>query len=151
MKYIALLVAAAGAINISKKNKNDPVTCHGKDHDPQYCNEVSKDGNFDSPCPEPLEKIVALQTGFWTQAPDGAPVENHCTNANKATRQDETCSTAGNSAWNTHTSARTAAPANAQAAPYPGHDLHVQLGFWTQAPDGAPVENHCTNANKATR
>merc|ERR1740130_744090 len=90
------------------------------------------------------------KVAFWTQAPDGVGEENHCTNANKATGADQTCSTPGNSAWNTHTSARTFQPVDAQSAPYPGHVEHVQLGFWTQALDGGPVENHCTNANKAT-
>ena len=65
-----------------------------------------------------------VQTGFWTQAPDGAPVDNTCTNANKATGADETCDTAGNSAWNTHTSSRTASQTNALSPPYPGHGLH---------------------------
>ena len=40
----------------------------------------------------------------------GAPLENHCVNANKTTYGFETnqdCSTPGNSAWNTHTTART--------------------------------------------
>ena len=36
------------------------------------------------------------------------PETNICTNANKATTVDQTCSTAGNSAWNTVTSSRTA-------------------------------------------
>ena len=70
------------------------------------------------------------------------PVENHCTNANKATKADQACSEAGNSAWNTHSTARTGKPADAQAPPYPDHKLHLQL---------APLENHCTNANKATK
>ena len=52
------------------------------------------------------------------------PVENHCTNPNKATGVDEDCSAAGNSAWTTFSSSRTAAPKDAQAAPYPGHTLH---------------------------
>ena len=53
-----------------------------------------------------------------------APETNYCTNANKATGTDETCSTDGNSAWNTHTTSRTANPKNAQASPYPDHTLH---------------------------
>ena len=52
------------------------------------------------------------------------PVANHCVNTNKATGYDEDCSTPGNSAWNTHTTARTGDPRNAQASPYPGHALH---------------------------
>ena len=71
------------------------------------------------------------------------PEANICTNANKATTEDEACSTAGNSAWNTITSARTGKPADAQAAPYPGHAEHLQLS-------AAPEANTCTNANKAT-
>ena len=71
------------------------------------------------------------------------PEANICTNANKATTEDEPCSTPGNSAWNTITSARTGKPKDAMAAPYPGHAEHVQL-------DVAPETNTCTNANKAT-
>ena len=52
------------------------------------------------------------------------PVKNTCTNPNKATGVDEDCSTAGNSAWNTFSSSRTAQPKDAMAAPYPGHTLH---------------------------
>ena len=53
-----------------------------------------------------------------------SPATNACTNANKATTEDEDCSTAGNSAWITITSSRTAKPVNAMAAPYPGHAEH---------------------------
>ena len=53
-----------------------------------------------------------------------APVANVCTNTNKATGVDEDCSTPGNSAWNTHTTARTGDPTKAQAAPYPDHTQH---------------------------
>lgn len=73
------------------------------------------------------------------------PEANICTNANKATTEDEACSKAGNSAWNTITSARTAKPADAQATPYPGHIEHIQL-----ASDVAPETNVCVNTNKAT-
>ena len=55
---------------------------------------------------------------------EAAPATNKCTNANKATTDDESCSENGNSAWNTKTSSRTANPENAQASPYPGHTLH---------------------------
>ena len=67
---------------------------------------------------EKLEDLMMLQS-----APVEA-VENHCTNANKATGVDEDCSAAGNSAWNTFSTSRTAEPKDAQAAPYPGHTLH---------------------------
>ena len=53
------------------------------------------------------------------------PATNTCVNPNKATKIDEPCSEPGNSAWNTHTTSRTAKPADAQAPPYPGHALHL--------------------------
>ena len=53
-----------------------------------------------------------------------APETNYCTNANKATGNDESCDTPGNSAWNTHTTARTGDPRKAQSPPYPDHALH---------------------------
>ena len=38
----------------------------------------------------------------------GAPATNSCVNANKtAFGEDQSCDTPGNSAWNTHTTART--------------------------------------------
>ena len=52
------------------------------------------------------------------------PVKNHCTNANKATGVDQECTVPGQSAWNTITTARTAKPKDAQAAPYPDHKKH---------------------------
>ena len=52
------------------------------------------------------------------------PVKNTCVNINKATGVEEPCSTAGNSAWNTHTTSRTDDPRQAQATPYPAHTLH---------------------------
>ncbi len=42
-----------------------------------------------------------------------SPDTNTCTNANKATGKDQLCDEAGNSAWNTHTTARTGNPADA--------------------------------------
>ena len=53
-----------------------------------------------------------------------APETNYCVNPNKATGVDQSCDTPGNSAWNTHTTSRTADPRNAQAAPYPDHTQH---------------------------
>jgi protein tyrosine/serine phosphatase len=96
-----------------------------------------------------------------------SPAANTCTNANKATTDDEDCSTAGNSAWNTISTSRTAKPSAAQDAPYPGHAEHIQLevetaptktgeGVTGKGMKGAldfavsPAANTCTNANKAT-
>ena len=56
----------------------------------------------------------------------GAPLTNHCVNANKtAFGEDQDCDTAGNSAWNTHTTARTGTQTDALKAPYPDHTLHL--------------------------
>ena len=52
------------------------------------------------------------------------PAKNYCVNTNKATGIDQDCSTPGNSAWNTHTTARTDDPRKSQAGPYPDHKLH---------------------------
>ena len=83
----------------------------------------------------------------------GAAAENHCVNANKtAFGADQDCDTPGNSAWNTHTTARTGSQTNALKAPYPDHTLHVQLAAedpWREPlTPGAAAENHCVNANK---
>ena len=64
---------------------------------------------------EKLEALIQLQAD---------PVENTCTNPNKATGVDEDCSAPGNSAWNTFSTSRTGEPKDAQTAPYPGHTLH---------------------------
>jgi hypothetical protein len=53
-----------------------------------------------------------------------SPATNSCVNTNKDSAEDEDCSLAGNSAWNTITTSRTAKPADAQAEPYPGHTQH---------------------------
>ncbi len=65
--------------------------------------------------------IIASAQAINIRAP---PVANVCTNANKATGFDQDCSTAGNSAWNTHTTSRTGDPRGGQAAAYPDHVLH---------------------------
>ena len=65
--------------------------------------------------------LIASASAINIRAP---PVKNICTNANKATGIDQDCSTAGNSAWNTHTTSRTGDPRQAQAGPYPDHKLH---------------------------
>ena len=66
-------------------------------------------------------ELLGLDGWRWFQAATPAPETNYCTNANKATGVDQACSDTGNSAWNTHTSAITKTPMNAQAAPYPDH------------------------------
>jgi len=92
----------------------------------------------------------------------GAAATNACVNANKTDfGADQDCDTAGNSAWNTHTTARTGTQTNALKAPYPDHTLHLQLiadlGMTADAPGdawreplspGAAATNACVNANK---
>ena len=68
--------------------------------------------------------VVAMIASVSAVNIRAAPEPNFCTNANKATGLDQDCSTPGNSAWNTHTTARTGDPRKAQAAPYPDHVLH---------------------------
>ena len=70
-------------------------------------------------------ELLGLDGFQWNQAPIPDPETNYCTNANKATGEDQACSDPGNSAWNTHTSAITGNPENAQAAPYPDHPWSV--------------------------
>ena len=57
-----------------------------------------------------------------------SPVANICTNINKTdadnAASDQDCSTAGNSAWNTHTTSRTADPEQSLTPPYPDHAKH---------------------------
>jgi len=128
-----LMIVGAGAIQL--KQKSDPTICYpGMDNcdTPVICTKGSPptigisckrdDEHVEGKKEAPAASFV--QTGFWTQAPDGASMTNTCTNANKATGADETCDTAGNSAWNTHTSSRTASQTGALSPPYPGHALH---------------------------
>ena len=133
MKFGLLMIVGANAIQLQR----EPLLtwspkAHKPDHKVDYF--VPNFGPKDEDIATTQKNIkdlgvkfpsfVQTEAEYWTQAPDGAPVANTCTNANKATGADETCDTAGNSAWNTHTSARTASQTNALAPPYPGHALH---------------------------
>ena len=66
-------------------------------------------------------ELLGLDGFQWNQAPIPDPETNYCTNANKATGEDQACSDIGNSAWNTHTSSVTKNPEKAQDIPYPDH------------------------------
>jgi len=101
----------------------------------------------------------------------GEALTNSCVNANKTDfGADQSCDTAGNSAWNTHTTARTGTQTNALAAPYPDHTLHIQLSAETlpAAPaaaastpstdawrepltPGEALTNSCVNANNTSQ
>ena len=82
---------------------------------------TSPDGTYSNPNSVANGGYASEWTSSLAQA---APVKNTCTNPNKATGVDEDCSAAGNSAWNTFSTSRTAEPKDAQATPYPGHTLH---------------------------
>ena len=69
--------------------------------------------------------LGASKASSLKQLSGGAPETPICTNANKATTEDQDCSTAGNSAWNTITSSRTGKPKDAMAPPYPDHAEHI--------------------------
>merc|ERR1739848_239339 len=66
-------------------------------------------------------ELLGLDGWQWNQAPTPEPETNYCTNANKATGEDQACSDGGNSAWNTHTSSTTKNPEKSQDLPYPDH------------------------------
>ena len=70
---------------------------------------------------QPQYELLGLDGWRWFQAATPAPETNYCTNANKATGDDQACADPGNSAWNTHSSAVTKKPVDAQSAPYPDH------------------------------
>ena len=77
---------------------------------------TSPDGSYN-----PQETFRSDSTTRMAQV---SPVKNTCTNANKATGEDQDCSAAGQSAWNTISTSRTGDPTKAQTAPYPNHTLH---------------------------
>ena len=66
-------------------------------------------------------EVLGLDGYRWNQAFTPDPDMNYCTNANKATGNDQACSDTGNSAWNTHTSSITKKPTLALTGLYPDH------------------------------
>ena len=76
----------------------------------------------------------AIDSGFvqtfpeydgWKEADKPDAAVNTCVNVNKASGVEEPCSTIGNSAWNTLTSAKTDSQTTALDAPYPLHQYHL--------------------------
>jgi hypothetical protein len=61
----------------------------------------------------------------WKEANKPDAATNTCVNINKASGEEEPCSTVGNSAWNTYTSAKTDSQTTALDAPYPLHQDHL--------------------------
>ena len=125
MKFLAI-VAAVSAIQLSK----EAVPAHARSYNAKS-EVVSGDMavNNDDVLMHPFGDNTFAQTfpeyDGWKQAAKPDAATNKCVNTNKASGEDEPCSTIGNSAWNTLTSAKTAKPKNAQAAPYPIHQDHV--------------------------
>ena len=100
-----------------------------------------------------LSSGPAFDSAWREPMSPGAAAKNACVNANKTDfGSDQDCDTPGNSAWNTHTTARTGTQTNALKAPYPDHTLHVQLlaeDPWREPlTPGAAATNSCVNANK---
>merc|ERR1719183_558377 len=114
MKFaIFALIGAASAINLVRE--------HPSEHKNYNSNSERIPNNFQANNKDILENDgyirdhnLFVQTrgiddnGHWVESAIPAPVANHCTNANKATAEDQSCDTDGNSAWNTHTTSRTA-------------------------------------------
>ena len=122
MKFLAL-VAAASAIQLAKED----MPAHARSYNAD--SEVVKSEfavNNDDVLSHPFNMVQTFpEYDGWKQAikPDAA--KNACVNINKASGEEEPCSTMGNSAWNTLTSSKTAKPSDAQASPYPLHADHI--------------------------
>jgi len=150
MKFttLALFLGAVAAVKLQQTPlKNECVNANKATTKDELCNTpgnsawntitTARSGNPEKavaqPYPDHSEHVMLEQT----------PLKNACVNTNKATQADEPCNTAGNSAWNTVTTARSGNPEKAVALPYPGHAEHVMI-------DQTPLKNECVNANKAT-
>jgi hypothetical protein len=142
---VALLLGSSNAISIRQMQHSSfdmqemsQVTsrCYNRVGNEIDCSKRTEDG---------MELVMMNPDQLAQLQKDQTPETNTCTNANKATGIDQECTTPGNSAWNTHTTARSGDPVQAQAPPYPDHTLHAQVGS-----KQVPETNTCTNANKAT-
>merc|ERR1719331_2724048 len=127
MKFaIAALIGATAAV---KLDKDVPVRVHEFN---EFGQAIPKEETFKHNNKDILEnfadmyvqhqpELLGLDGWQWNQAPIPEPDTNYCTNANKATTEDQACSDPGNSAWNTHTSSVTKKPTLALDLPYPDH------------------------------
>ena len=122
MKFVAL-VAVASAVRILDSDKPATARSYNADSEP-----IKSDFhiNNDDVLEHPFQMVQTFpEYDGWKQAAKPDAATNHCVNINKASGVEEPCSTIGNSAWNTLTSAKTAKPSDAQAAPYPLHADHI--------------------------
>merc|ERR1711907_314091 len=123
------LAALIGVASAARLNKDIPTRAHEYN---EFGQAIPHDETFKHNNKEILEnfadmyvqhgpELLGLDGYQWHEAPRPDPEENHCTNANKATGEDQACSDGGNSAWNTHVSSATKNPEKAQDFPYPDH------------------------------
>merc|ERR1719454_264798 len=139
------LLALVGAASAVKLNKDVPTTTHEFN---EFNQAIPAEETFKHNNKDILEnfadmyvqhgavELLGLDGWQWHQAPVPAPEDNYCTNANKATGEDQACSDGGNSAWNTHVSSATKNPEKAQDPPYPDHpgvEYHVNGETYTVA------------------
>ena len=123
MKYfvLAALVATSQAIRLRDSDLPAVARSYNSDNEPVPSKFVAN--NQDVLRPDWIEKrdmqLVQTEARHWNEGVSGKPETNRCANDNKATGVHESCDTEGNSAWNTYSSAITANPTKAQAAPYP--------------------------------
>ena len=131
MKYFvfAALVATSQAIRLADSDKPAVARSYNSDNEPITSKLAFK--NADILKPDWIEKrdmeneLVQTSTEtfeqvfHWYEGRQGKPYTNTCSNDNKATGNLEKCDVAGNSAWNTYSSAVTAHPKDALKAPYP--------------------------------
>ena len=122
MKFLAL-VAVASAVRILDNDKPAVARSYNADSEPIKSDfHVSNDDVLE----HPFNMVQTFpEYNGWKQAAKPDAATNTCVNINKASGEEEPCSTIGNSAWNTLTSAKTAKPTNAQASPYPLHADHI--------------------------
>ena len=129
MKFAFALIGAASAVTLNRDiparmhEYNEfglPISTQGHSNK-EVLENFAEDYNVQIKHQSAGYELLGLDGWQWNQAPIPEPETNYCTNANKATGEDQACSDEGNSAWNTHTSAVTKDPTKALDAPYPDH------------------------------
>ena len=123
MKFALLLIASASALRLAKEEKPAVARSYNR-----FNELVSSDKSLENDdVLDPRFNLVQTYPEYnqWKEAAKPEAAKNTCVNVNKASGKEEPCSTVGNSAWNTLTSAKTAKPKDAQAGPYPLHQYHL--------------------------
>merc|ERR1719197_1938767 len=140
MKFALALLGVASAARL---NKDVPNTVHEYN---EFGQAIPHEETFKHNNKEILEnfadmyaqtkpvELLGLDGWQWHEAPRPDTETNYCTNANKATGEDQACSDGNNSAWNTHVSSATKNPEKALDPPYPDHpgvEYHVEGEVYT--------------------